>query len=77
MSVKNRYRLPLLAAPVTLRAVERRIAALLARPDVAAARAWIESHDAATLERQCRIAAIPSPTFAEAERERTGGPNEA
>lgn len=48
--------------------MERRIAALLARPDVAAARAWIETHDAATLERQCRMAAIPSPTFAEAER---------
>jgi len=67
MSVKNRG-LPPFAAAVTLRAVERRIAALLARPDVAAARAWIESHDAATVERQVRITAIPSPTFAEGER---------
>jgi acetylornithine deacetylase/succinyl-diaminopimelate desuccinylase-like protein len=48
--------------------VERRIAALLARPDVAAARAWIESHDTATVERQCRLAGIPAPTFAETQR---------
>lgn len=48
--------------------MERQIAALLARPDIAAARAWIETHDAATIERQCRITGIPSPTFAEAER---------
>ena len=48
--------------------MERRIAALLARPDVAAARAWIEAHDAETIEWQCRLAGIPSPTFAETER---------
>lgn len=41
---------------------------LLARPDVAAARAWIEAQDAATLRLQRTISGIPSPPFNETAR---------
>jgi tripeptide aminopeptidase len=48
--------------------VDRRIEELLARQDVAAARAWIESHDAQTIANQRTIAMIPAPTFDEGQR---------
>lgn len=41
---------------------------LLGRPDVAAARDWIQRHDGDTLAAQRAIAEIPAPTFAEARR---------
>jgi tripeptide aminopeptidase len=49
-------------------AVDRKIEELLARADVAAARAWIEQHDAQTIALQRAIALIPSPTFDEGRR---------
>lgn len=48
--------------------MDRLIAELLARPDVAAAREWIEWHDARTLSLQHAIATIPAPTFDEGRR---------
>ena len=48
--------------------MESRIAAVLARPDIARARAWIEEHDKDTLATQRAIAAIASPTFDEGRR---------
>lgn len=49
-------------------AVDRLIADLLGRADVAAARAWIEAHDDRTQASQRAIAAIPAPTFDEGRR---------
>ena len=50
--------------------MDRRIASLAARADVAAARAWIEGHDAETLALQRTVTAIPAPSFAEEARGR-------
>lgn len=50
--------------------MNRRIAALLTRPDVAAARAFLEAHDAGTVALQRALTAIPAPPFAEEVRGR-------
>lgn len=44
------------------------IGTLLARPDVAAARSWLEAHDEATVDAQLAITAIPAPTGDEVQR---------
>ena len=48
--------------------VDEQIRELLKRPDVIAARDWMEQHDADTLASQRAIAEIPAPTFDEARR---------
>lgn len=44
------------------------IGRLLTRPDVAAARSWLEAHDEATVEAQTVLTAIPAPTGDEVQR---------
>jgi len=48
--------------------VDDRIACLLARADVAAARSWLEAHDEHTLELQLALTSIPAPTGDEVQR---------
>jgi len=56
--------------PSPVPSLDDRLNALRTRPDVAAAEAWLREADAATLELQRIITAIPAPTFAEVERGR-------
>ena len=44
------------------------IGSIIARPDVAAARSWLEAHDEATIDTQVVLTGIPAPTGDETQR---------